>query len=1469
MRLRSGPMRRSNAQRQNNVIAVAADVDIVNEPDDADDAQNDIVVVDRAPALRTPPAQYQRVSRINVESVTPLSAETWDDWSYYMRQALQGGGVLGYVLGEKSLADCGLTDIDAECLSGKLKSRIPRVMAQNLGDLMTPPEIWRKLTEIHSKPGVFAAITSLRTLQKLKFEIGTSITDHIFKVAGAIDRLKQAKLSFDDLGNAYLIESLPDNLQQTVESLMKAEPNCTINRILVHLQDELNRAKWQRGVSKGNNVSNINQSEAMAAMLAEHDRLLKNIPNKPTRCTRCKMNGHSIDRCYYEHPHLAPKSWKPRYKRKNTNTDDDGHQKRMNKSAPHVNVTATYAAISSAYNIATPDHDALNTMHNDWIIDSGATDHFCCNAAWYHGDTTKVNEFVRVGGGASIPVEGRGTVHAQAVVNTNTTIDVMITDVLYVPELKINLLSVARLNRAGLTVVFENERCIIRDARGDISGVALRQANNLYYMRLQPLKPTNVVLTLQNDKNGAWLELWHRRMCHANKRSILDLFRSNLIAEPTNADRTQATKTNAARTNDCRPCISGKQHRNAVSTKPATRAERPLALVHTDLCDFCAMSQGNAQYLFVIVDDFSRYVWVKALQRKSDAFDTFKQFAAYAEKHHAHDGYVLQRVRSDNGGEYTSAEFSEFMRAKGIQRERATAYAHHQNGVAERMNRTIVECVRTMLNDAALPTTLWAEAAATAAYARNRLPTSALESMTPFEAWTGGKPKINHMRAFGCIAYMHVNERYRSKLDSKSQQLIFVGYSADSKAYRLYNKSSRTIFESIDVVFDETDVGEPCSLQRTPKAHIDLVSDNDGDTINDNTPGDNDDDDDDDDDTTPLGNMMTRSQHRKNIPANAKSIHAETAPVSRELRLLKDRNKPGPRDVAPSTIPFAFAAVSDDDEPLTMRAALMRHDAAQWQAAAQAEIDSLMHNDAWELVVPPRGCHVIGSIWVLKRKRNVDGSVKLYKGRLCAKGCSQKYGIDFEETYSPVARYASIRMLIAFAAQHDYHLHQMDVKAAYLNGELSELVFMSQPEGFIVKGKEQLVCRLKKSLYGLKQSGRTWHSKIDNTLKAFGFSALANDHCLYLHRDDTATILVALYVDDLLIASNNLNELIAFKQKLASTFEMADLGEADCVLGIEVSRDRDNQTIRITQRRYTESILQKYNMHMCNGCDTPMEPKITLMNAGDDYVVNAEVTRTYQSMIGSLNFLMVCTRPDIAYTMTRLAQHNQKPTSTHFDAVKRLLRYLRGSTGAGITYSRNTDDDDHCSLIGFCDSDWATDANDRRSVSGFVFMMFGGAVSWKSQRQHTIALSTVEAEYIALSSASTEAQWWRPLLSDLGVDMKEPTVVRSDSAGAIALSKNPQHHSRTKHIDIRHHHIRQLQEENVLKVVHIAGEVNPADVFTKALERVKHERAVAAIGIITESTVSNSKNIRRRKRASLSTMTSTPDMIHRSEGAHS
>ncbi|KAE8673308.1 hypothetical protein F3Y22_tig00111794pilonHSYRG00058 [Hibiscus syriacus] len=606
----------------------------------------------------------------------------------------------------------------------------------------------------------------------------------------------------------------------------------------------------------------------------------------------------------------------------------------------------------------------------------------------------------------------------------------------------------------------------------------------------------------------------------------------------------------------CENCITSKQHQLKFNTSNS-RAKSVLELVHSDVWQTPVTSLGGANYFVSFIDDYSRRCWVYPIKKKSDVFSTFKNFKARVE---LDSGNKIKCFRTDNGGEYTNEEFDDFCRKECIKRQFTVANTPQQNGVAERINRTLLERTRAMLRDACLKKSLWAEAVNTACYLVNRAPSTAIELKTPMEMWTGKPADYSNLHVFGSIVYVLYNAQEISKLDPKSRKCKFLGYANGVKGYRLWDPTARKVIISRDVIFVED------KLQRKEDDYI---------------------------------------------------------------------------------------AKKKDGEPSTYQEAINNSDASLWMMAMQEEIEAFHKNNTWDLVPLPQGMKPIGNKWVFKIKRNGDNQVERYRARLVVKGYAQKEGIDFNEIFSPVVRLTIVRVVLAMSATLNLHLEQLDVKTTFLHGNLEEEIYMFQPEGFEEKEKKNLVCRLNKSLYGLKQALRCWYKRFDSFIMCLGYNRLNADPCAYFKRSGgNDFVILLLYVDDILVAGPNKDHIKELKAQLAREFEMMDLGSTNKILGMQIHRDISNRKIWLSQKNYLKKILSRFNMQDCKPISTPLPINFKLsssMSPSNEEEMMEMSRVPYASAMGSLMFAMICTRPDIAQAVGVVSRYMVNPDKEHWN----------------------------------------------------------------------------------------------------------------------------------------------------------------------------------------------------------------------------
>lgn len=498
-----------------------------------------------------------------------------------------------------------------------------------------------------------------------------------------------------------------------------------------------------------------------------------------------------------------------------------------------------------------------------------------------------------------------------------------------------------------------------------------------------------------------------------------------------------------------------------------------------------------------------------------------------------------------------------------------------------------------------------------------------------------------------------------------------------------------------------------------------------------------------------------------------------------------------------------------DEIPQTIERLKIREDWPLWKRAIDEELESLKENRTWTVVNGiPSGFKAINSMWLFSIK---DGeSVPRYKARLVAKGCSQRYGFDYHETFAPVAKMTSIRTILSIAVVKGMLIHQMDVKTAFLNGKLNEEVYMKLPTD---ESGERVFCRLNRSIYGLKQASRSWNQRFDEVVKKLSFNRLRSDTCVYVSND--VALYIVLYVDDILIAGMDSVRIEEIKQELSQRFRMKDLGEVKTFLGLEIERDFSSKQMKISQKNYVQKILCRFGMENCNSISTPMGPNENWMKNDDP-----PTEQPYKALLGCLQYLALISRPDISSAVSILSRFQSCATERHWSGLKRVLRYLRGTTELYMLFDAH---EDNVALQGYADADFAKQFDDRKSNSGHIFQVFGNMVSWATKRQQTVSLSSTEAEFVSLCNAAKEGIWLSSLLGEMGIATGTFTIYE-DNVPCISIAEEPREHQRSKHIDIKYMFLRDMIQAKKLRVKYVPTSEQLADIFTKPLGRQQFEK---------------------------------------------
>ncbi|KAG1677605.1 hypothetical protein FOA52_010386 [Chlamydomonas sp. UWO 241] len=1113
-------------------------------------------------------------------------------------------------------------------------------------------------------------------------------------------------------------------------------------------------------------------------------------PSSGLYCYGCKEPGHMFRECPNKHKWNDATRQRFSMALKHKSSDDKS-------SAPKPPGFACMVAASFAPGLD-PPRDSKT-----WLIDSACTSHLA------YGEEVVDNyvpvtrpTFISTADTSSrgLEIKGYGDVTIVTIVN-GAPRSVKLVNVHVAPTLRANLISSKLFNKVGATLIAAPERANFV-FRGSVIVHTTDQSHGLWAVTNLHSSDNRGMATALTDSNvssgkASAGELLHRRMGHANYDGLIKLAKSGRVS---NLGCTAADLVAAKEKGPCVTCLETKLKRLPYRVS-SSRAAAPAYLVHADLCGpFPVVAHCSGKYISTITDDFSRLCHVDILKSKSDAPAAVMKCL---NNWMTNTGNKVKAFRSDGGTEYMGDLLPYFF-DKGIEKQMTTRSSPQTNGRAEIRNRTLLGGVRSNLADSGLPSELWGEAARASNYTRNRAYSSVLGD-TPYRLFTGEEPDLSKIRVFGSPTWVYGFPK--NKLAPRAIKGVFVGYEPGTPAYRIYHPESGKITVEREVriiegdraatsipyrgLFEEED-GERCFVSHSPdsaypsvmllwdgckpdgtpcgnayhlsclKPALDSVPE--GDWL---CPGctENEDDrmpdlvnasDDDSDDDDPPQKQSSGGQAAAKTTRSGKSYGGQLSGV------------------------VSFIAKNDPD-PISLKEAQSREDWPLWEEAIHEEYASLVEKLTWKKARIPSGQRLLPVKWVFKRKYDERGNLERFKARLVVQAFRQILGIDFAEVFAPVSKYTTLRCLIAFAADHDLDIHQINVHNAFLNGRLKENIWIEQPPLFH-DGDSSLGCHLLMALYGLRQAPKVWYEEILSSLTNLGFVPSVADPCLFIRpvKSRSDYVYLLLYVDDMLVIgrTSSVREVVG---QVTKAYECRDLGCAKQFLGMAITRDRGSRTILLTQAELTKQLLLKFNL------------------------------------------------PNITYAVNKLSRYMSCSTPQYMQAALGVLRYLSGTAGLGLLYGPSANGSKP--VKGYGDADYAGCVDTRRSTTGFVVTYNGTAVSWKSTTQQTVSRSTTEAEYQASGAVIGEAQWMIQLFPELRIPLC-PMLIYSNSQGALAVLKNPRGSSRSKHIDVLHHVARERVMCQDVLMAYIPTNRMVADILTKALPKVKFEWCRKHMGMI-------------------------------------
>jgi hypothetical protein len=880
----------------------------------------------------------------------------------------------------------------------------------------------------------------------------------------------------------------------------------------------------------------------------------------------------------------------------------------------------------------------------------------------------------------------------------------------------------------------------------------------------------------------------HRKLGHVGSKLITNTIKSSSGIE---------LSPNKFAALDCSECLLSKAKRGPIPKGNKIEKEI-LDVIELDVQGpFPIVASDGTQSNLKLIDCASDWLYYTTLNntRSNTILQHFMTFKTRLEKQ---TGRSIKRVRTDGGNEFMG-EFLAYLELSGIIKEKGVAYTHHHPGKVERCHQTILRLARAMLKDSKLPPKYYNEAQRCATYLFNRMP-HGQNAKSPYERIFNRKPDLKHLRPFGTVCYAFVPPETRNKLEDSGLKCRLLGYGDDFETeeingYRLLREDDLSIIFCDNVTFDKDfkteRLHEDCYCEEDEKLSDTLWEPFDQETSSSDTDG-------------------------------YETAEDESLNMSEMSNLVQTLNQENWWKQS-HDMEYALMAVTDGT-PVNYKQAMKSKDAKHWKAAMDVEMNNIRRNDTYKLKKIKHGERAIGCRWVFKLKLNSDGTVNKYKARLVAKGYLQKHGKDFNETFAPVAKYKSIRLLLALAASKGWSVYHDDATSAFLNGVLKEKVFMEQPEGY-EELTDEYKWELLKALYGLKQAPREWHEVLHNFLISKEFKQCIGDPCIYVRRKTGSVELIGIYVDDILSTGSNIAVVEDFRSELKSKFKCSEGGLVDWCLGMEVTQHSGG--IDLNQNQYVKQKLEEFSHILDNNTKrrTPLDPNFQELLINADQSSEVELDFPYRSIVGSLMYAATGTRPDIMTAVGVVSRFSSSPKKIHCDMVRQILYYLRQHPTYSLTYKRNSD----ITVRGYSDSSWANN-EDSTSISGFIFLLGDSLITWSSKKQPVVALSSTEAEYVSVTSASQEALWLKSLLEELGFN-QECIKIYEDNEACINLSKNPQEFKRTRHIQVKYHFIRSHVKDQNIKLVYVPTKDQLADFLTKGVSGPRLSELLKKIGV--------------------------------------
>lgn len=1147
------------------------------------------------------------------------------------------------------------------------------------------------------------------------------------------------------------------------------------------------------------------------------------VPDTKRRCFGCQGLGHLKRDC----PHLGKGGDNKALLSKRVHTG-----KGAEKAKVPAKTFAKVCSVSLKNSVSKNNLSNLGKKDTDFLLDSGAGRHMLKD---YVGPTNtnglgNDKVMVRIANGKRILGKKIGdigcNISSESVSCNTINKNLILHNAIAVNELDSNLFSVPAANKDGFDVTFkrdgsvsfwkENREVICtKPTDSEVRKISLR--NFRCHRESDWGGRTGPILAYAANVGENDLFSFHEKMGHPGQKKMM------LLCE----QEFGKGHTQAIRSLHCDACQYGKMTKRHISS---SGTEYPLlGMIHTDICGPMAdKTLGGARYILNFIDDFSKYC-VSYILTSKDAVTVlgkFIDFLAFAER--VTSKKVL-RLRSDNGSEFDNGLLKDYCRVHGIAQEFSNPYTPSQNGSAERINRTLWQITRTTLIASHLPNALWGEVHHHSVFLYNYRPHSTLEGATPASKFfPEDDPRRNFVKQWlypaGCAVFVNTQKGSHQKMGTRAIKGYYVGASLNEPGVRVWVPTNNTVIASAAIKVDcseryipEEKPSPPLSREDDAEYHIDSIVDE-----------------------RVRGGKLFYKVRWTGFGPNDDSWLPRSE--------LEDCIALDKWEAHSSEVVNACLATVPEGTPNNVHTALRGKDCALWWEAMMNEYNAILSQGTFELVPRPQDRKVVGATWVLRIKPGETPAQNVYKARLCARGFTQIPGMDYDETYAPTVSRTALRCVLAIAVTFKMLIHVVDCRNAFLNGDIDKEIYMEQPAYMVTPRTttRSHVWRLKKALYGLKQSPLIWNTTLHKALNDMGFKRMSSEPCIYVrllgkhpspNKVHDSFVMLAVYVDDITIAAASKEGLVLAKASIAKIFKIKDEGEASKIIGIEIKRTKSGLILH--QNDYLESVLHRFGLQDCNSLSTPMEVgrKFFPRLEGESAMQNS----LYRQQVGAILFAATCTRPDLCVAVNVCSRFVEDPCSRHYDGLKRILRYIKGTKDMGIQYTCNGKP---LEIVAFCDSDFAGDVQDGKSTSGYAVLVNNCLVSWKTTKQKCVATSTVEAEYVAASTACKEVIWVRNLLEEImGDPLKQIPSMYIDNNGAMSLAHTLAVSEKTKHIRNKFHFIRECVLDNELDLNRVESKKNSADMLTKPLPAESLKEHMKRVNMLSVSEYKTRENL--------------------------